>query len=116
MFFIPPVCQRPILRLSFSQASHDDRFENLKAKDKIFDDHNTQVALEQIPFESLLTFYDQPQNKSNSMSWSSSNLVNEPSHLLKGSFLRQKWTSKFLNTGIFHLLNSYKQAPDKINP
>ena len=42
---------------------------------------NPPVTLDRIPFESLLTFYDQPQNETSSISQSSSSLVKETPHI-----------------------------------
>ena len=42
---------------------------------------NPPVTFDQIPFESLLTFYDQPQNDTTSISQSSSSLVRETPHI-----------------------------------
>ena len=71
-----------------------DCFENLNAEEKIFDDlnnwetsfskqfsDNPPVTLDQIPFESLLRLFDQPQNDTTSMSQSSFNRVNESSYI-----------------------------------
>ena len=98
---IDPVFSHPTCDLSLpenpetqiqSNFSRTEYFNNLELHDDLDTNETSQsssgqesdnppVTLDQIQFESLLTFYDQPQNETSSLSESSSSLVRETPHI-----------------------------------
>ena len=94
--FFHPTCDLSLPENSETQiqsnSSHTEYFNNLELHDDLDTNETSQsssgqesdnppVTLDQIQFESLLTFYDQPQNETSSMSESSSSLVRETPHI-----------------------------------